>query len=163
MTEDIRDIHGPIVQATTTAWWPYIAGAAAAVVLAYIVWRVLRARRRAVPADQRALRELADARGLIERDHPHELSLRVSETVRVYVESVFDIHAPRRTTEELLDDLMRVSSPVAPYRGELGAFLELCDLAKYARWSLSRGQMTEIVDRAERFIRACAQPVGETS
>lgn len=163
MTDDIRDIHGPIVQAASTPWWPYVLVGAAAVVLAYAVWCIVRARRRPLPADQRALRELAEARGLIERDHPHELSLRVSETVRGYVETAFDIDAPRRTTAELLDDLMRVASPVAPYRGELGAFLELCDLAKYARWSLSRGQMTEIVDRAERFIRACAKPAEETS
>jgi hypothetical protein len=161
VNEDIRDIHGPVVHAASTPWWPYAVGAALALVLAYAVWRIVRARRRAVPADQRALRELTEARGLIERDHPHELSLRVSETVRGYVEAAFAIHAPRRTTEELLDDLMRVSSPVAPYRGELGAFLELCDLAKYARWSLSRPQMIEIVDRAERFVRACAKPAEE--
>jgi hypothetical protein len=163
MNEDIRDIHGPIVQAASTPWWPYVVGAVAALALAYVVWRIVRRRRRALPADERALRELSEARGLIERDHPHELSLRVSETVRGYVESAFAIHAPRRTTDELLDDLMRISSPVAPYRGELGAFLELCDLAKYARWSLSRAQMTEIVDRAERFIHACAKPAEEAS
>jgi hypothetical protein len=53
---------------------------------------------------------------------------------------------------------MRASSAVAPYRSELGAFLELCDLAKYARWSLSRSQMTEIVERAEQFVRASSEP-----
>jgi hypothetical protein len=158
MTEDIRDIHGPIVHAASPDLWPYILAGALLLLAAYVVIRLIRRRRHAPPADERALRELSEARTLIESDRPHELSLRVSETVRGYVEEAFDIHAPRRTTQELLDDLMRVSSPVAPYRSELGAFLELCDLAKYARWSLSRTQMTDIVDRAEGFIRASAHP-----
>ena len=75
----------------------------------------------------------------------------------------FQIHAPRRTTEELLGDLLRVMSPVAPYRAELGSFLELCDLAKYARWSLSRAEMANLVDSAERFVRATAAPQKGTS
>jgi hypothetical protein len=161
MNEDIRDIHGPIVQAAPTNWWPYIIGGLLLVALGYVGWRLLR--RRTLSPQERALRELRDARALIQSEQPHALSLRVSETVRGYVEQVFDIHAPRRTTQELLDDLMRASSPVAPYRGELGAFLELCDLAKYARWSLSQTQMAEIVDRAEHFVRASSQPQQEAA
>ena len=162
MNEDIRDIHGPIVQAAPTNWWPYIIGGLLLVALGYAGWRLIR-RRRNLPPHERALRELRDARALIDSGEPHALSLRVSETVRGYVEQVFDIHAPRRTTQELLDDLMRASSPVAPYRSELGAFLELCDLAKYARWSLSQTQMAEIVDRAEHFVLASSEPQKEAA
>ena len=162
MNEDIRDIHGPIVQAASTNWWPYIVGGLLLVALGYVGWRLVRRRRNLSP-QERALRELHDARALIQSEQPHALSLRVSETVRGYVEQVFAIHAPRRTTQELLDDLMRASSPVAPYRSELGAFLELCDLAKYARWSLSQTQMAEIVDRAEHFVRASSQPQQEAA
>ena len=158
MNEDIRDIHGPIVQAASTSWWPFILGGLLLVALGYVTWRLVRRRMRNLSPQERALRELTDARTLIESENPHALSLKVSETVRGYVEQVFDVHAPRRTTQELLDDLMRASSPVAPFRGQLGAFLELCDLAKYARWSLSRSQMTEIVDRAEQFVRASSEP-----
>lgn len=157
MNEDIRDIHGPIVHAASPNCWPYIIGGVLLIALGYVAWRLVR-RRRALSPQDRALRELRDARALIHSAQPHALSLRVSETVRGYVEQVFDIHAPRRTTQELLDDLMRASSPVAPYRSELGAFLELCDLAKYARWSLSQTEMADIVDRAEHFVRASAQP-----
>ena len=160
MNEDIRDIHGPIVQAAPTNWWPYIIGSLLLVALAYAGWRLF-TRRRTLSPQERALRELSAARALIHSEQPHALSLRVSETVRGYVEQVFDIHAPRRTTQELLDDLLRASSPVAPYRGELGAFLELCDLAKYARWSLSQPQMAEIIDRAEHFVRASSEPQKE--
>jgi hypothetical protein len=157
MNEDIRDIHGPIVHAASSPWWPYAVAAAVAACLAVaavVWWR--RRRARALPSDQVALRELAAARAAIGVGDPHDVSLRVSDAVRRYVEATFDIHAPRRTTEELLNDLMRASSPVAPYRAELGTFLELCDLAKYARFALSAQQMTDIVDHAEGFVRATA-------
>ena len=158
IAEDIRDIRGPIAEAVATPWWPYLVAGLAVLATAAVIVLYVRRRRRALPADQRALGELAASRALIERGSPHELSVRVSNAVRGYVEEVFDIHAPRRTTEELLADLLRATSPVAPYRAELGKFLELCDLAKYARWSLSRGEMTTIVDHAESFVRATATP-----
>lgn len=158
MTEDIRDIRGPIEQVAATPWWPYVLAVLVAAGVALVVVTYVRSRRRELPADQRALRDLERARELIVRDEGHELSVRVSSAVRSYVEEAFEIHAPRRTTEELLGDLLRVMSPVAPYRAELGSFLELCDLAKYARWSLSRAQMSELVDTAERFVRATAAP-----
>jgi len=157
--EDIRDIRGPIAEAAATPWWPYLVAALAVIAVgvaaaAYVRYR----RRRALPADRRALAELAASRSLIAAGAPHELSVRVSKVVRGYVEEAFAVHAPSRTTEELLASLLDETSPVAPYRAELGAFLELCDLAKYARWALSRDQMTTIVDRAESFVRATATP-----
>jgi hypothetical protein len=158
MNEDIRDIHGPIVHVAATPWWPYIVAGVTVVALAAIAvvwWRNRTAR--ALPSDVAALRDLAAARAAIGSGDPHDVSLRVTDAVRRYVEIAFDIHAPRRTTEELLADLMRASSPVAPYRSELGTFLELCDLAKYARFALSMQQMNDIVDHAEGFVRATAR------
>lgn len=159
MTQDIREIRGPIIEAAGTAWWPYALGVAAlAIVIVAIGVLVRRRRRRQLSAGELALRELDMTRALIDRGDAHTVSVRVSAAVRGYVEEAFAIHAPRRTTEELLADLLHAMSPVAPYRAELGAFLETCDLAKYARWSLSRTEMTNMVDSAERFVRALATP-----
>ena len=82
----------------------------------------------------------------------------MSDVVRAYVEAAFALHASRLTTDELLADLMTDHSPVAAHRTELGAFLGYCDLAKYARWSLSPTDMTGMLDSAETFVRVTAAP-----
>ena len=147
---DIRDIHGPIVHHATT-WWPYLVIGIAALALALVVWRLARARTR-TPAE-RALQALEASRG--EHD-PERFSTRVSAAVRDYVEAAFGVAAPRRTTDELLADLMIDGSPVAAHRDELGVFLGFCDLAKYARSSLSEPDRMGMVDSAESFVRATA-------
>jgi hypothetical protein len=156
--DDIRDIHGPIVQLAGHPWWPYAISLAALVAMAaFVVIAIRKLRRRAVPADVAAIRALDAARPLIEGGDPQGFSSQVSTAVRDYVEQAFGVHAPKLTTEELLAGLMTdVTSVVAPHRAELGQFLEFCDLAKYARWSLSRADMIGMLDSAAVFVRATA-------
>jgi hypothetical protein len=147
---DIRDIHGPILH-HVEAWWPYLVIGAGMLLLALVVRRL--ARTRATTPAERALRALEAARA--EHD-PERFSTRVSDSIRVYVEGAFGVHAPRRTTDELLADLMTDGSAVAAHREELGSFLGYCDLAKYARWSLSEPDRAGMLASAERFVRVTA-------
>jgi Ca-activated chloride channel homolog len=146
--DDIRDIRGPIREPSAPPRWPYAAGAAGALAAAVLARTVARRRRAPAVPSEVALHELEAARDHIELADPLRFSTAVSDAIRTYVEQAFALHAPRLTTEELLAELMRDESPVATHRGELGAFLEYCDLAKYARWSLTRAQMTR--DARER-------------
>jgi hypothetical protein len=154
---DIRDIRGPIVDPPSHAIWPWLLAGFGliAVVTAMLLVRRWRARRR-VPADVAALRALEAARPAIEGGDAHAFSTEVSDAVRTYVEAAFALRAPQRTTDELLAELMSDGSPVAAHRAELGTFLGYCDLAKYARWSLSRTDMTGMLTSAETFVRATA-------
>ena len=154
--DDIRDIRGPIVVPPGHPWWPYLAGAAAVAVITSIAFAVISRRRRPLSADVRALRSLEATRPLIVRGDAHTFSLQVSDAVRGYVEAAFELHAARLTTDELLADLMTDHSPVAAHRGELATFLGYCDLAKYARWSLSATDMTGMLASAETFVRVTA-------
>ena len=155
--EDIRDIRGPIVEAASATWWPYALVAVLAIVLVAVAARaLLRRRAGALAPHERALRRLDASRALIAGADPHRFSVEVSAAVRAYVEEAFAVHAPRRTTEELLGALMIDGSPVAAHRGALGPFLAQCDLAKYARSSLSPADMTRMVDTAQTFVRATA-------
>lgn len=158
--DDIRDIRGPIVTPPSHPWWPYLVAAAVVVAIALGVRAWVRSRRKPLPPGARALRALEAARTSIEGADAHGFSLQVSDAVRAYVEAAFTVHAPRLTTPELLAELMTDESPVAAHRGELGTFLEFCDLAKYARWSLSRVDMTAMLASAEAFVRATASPAG---
>ena len=155
MTPDIFGLHPLPVAAPAHAWWPFVV-IAGLVACAAVVYGVVRRRQRPPSPDRAALRALEATRELIARDNAPEFSARVSNAVRDYVELAFGVRAPRRTTDELLSDLMTDASPVAAHRDELGVFLEYCDLAKYARYALSRPQMTGMLDSAEMFVRATA-------
>jgi hypothetical protein len=149
MNNDIHDIHGPIVSHAHVIWPYFVIAAGVLAAVALVAWLVRK--KPATPAE-RALRELqrtqiADA---------EQFSTHVCDVIRAYVEDAFGIHAPRRTTDELLADLMTDGSPVAAHRSELGEFLGFCDLAKYARFSLSSAQMTAMLSSAETFVRATA-------
>jgi hypothetical protein len=152
---DIFGLHPLPAAPPPHAWWPFVLIGAVVACVA-VVYAIVRRRRRALPPDLAALRALEATRELIARDNAPEFSAQVSTAVRDYVEHAFGVHAPRRTTEELLADLMTDASPVAAHRDELGVFLEYCDLAKYARYALSRPQMTGMLDSAETFVRSTA-------
>jgi hypothetical protein len=151
--EDIRDIHGPITAPVRGPYWPYLAGTG--VVAAIVAGLVLRTRRRPRPRTpaQRALEALAETRSLASVDS-RRFAFALSEIVRRYVEDRFALPAAHRTTEELLGGLMRDESPVAAHRPALGEFLQCCDLAKFAGWSLSSAQLASMQASAEAFVRA---------
>ncbi len=153
VADDIRDLHGPIAVPPAHAWWPYAIAALVVLAIGLTIRHIVRWRRRAVPADLQALLALDAARERIERGDAHGFSTQVSGAVRRYVEVAFALHAPRLTTDELLATLMTDHSPVAGQRDALARFLTFCDLAKYARWSLSRADMTGMLDSAEAFVR----------
>ena len=160
--DDIRDIHGPIARAADrTRWWAIGAGAAVAVAGAGVaLWP--RRRRPTLPADVRALRALSNHRALL-AGHPREFAFAVSETVRGYLEEAFAIHAPRRTTEELLADLIKQEGPLGAHEFELTEFLRQCDLAKFAGAALSQKRMASMLDSAEALVKATAAPAAEPS
>ncbi|CAN5894591.1 hypothetical protein BH11MYX3_BH11MYX3_22440 [soil metagenome] len=158
MTEDIRDIRGPIAEAASTPWGLYALAVIGVLAAILVIVAIMRRRRRPLTPERRALLDLAASRSLIADGDTEAFSVKVSSAVRAYVEEAFGVHAPRQTTEELLTGLLAESSPVAPYRSELGRFLELCDLAKYARLTLAHNAMTEMVASAETFVRVTAAP-----
>jgi hypothetical protein len=163
-SEDIRDIHGPIALPHGHPLWIYLAIGAGVVGIVITAIVLLRRRQRPVSPDVMALRALEALRPLIASGEVSAFSSQVSDAVRHYVEVAFAVRAPRRTTEELLSDLMVDGSPVAAHRDSLGEFLSCCDLVKYARSNLSRLQMSQLLESAESFIRSTARsPSGALS
>lgn len=159
--QDIRDIHGPLPlpRRLSTAW--LAAGALAAGAFAAGLLYARRHRRPPLPPHRRALRAVEQLRVLPAGD-PRAFSFALSEIVRTYVESSFSLPAVHRTTEEFLAELMSDQSPVAAHRATLGAFLQHCDLAKFAGWSLTPAEMTALLDSAAAFVLATS-PGGATT
>jgi len=96
---------------------------------------------------------LAEARALMQPENAREFSITVSEIVRQYIEVRFQVWAARRTTEEFLHDLIDPSDvSLAHHRDLLADFLRHCDLAKFARWILSVGEMEIMLQSAHNFV-----------
>lgn len=153
--EDIRDIRGVVHIAYPWMWMVYAAAAAAAAVLAAWAWRAWKNRPvvKVKLPHELALERLDQALLVMTPDKTREFSIAVSDAVRFYIEDRFHAHAARRTTEEFLHDLVAdTSSPLAAYSGLLEDFLRHCDLAKFARWSLSAPEMRSMLESARRFV-----------
>lgn len=163
-----KDIAPPV----ELAWrglpvWAWIAIAAALVllVLAFLWWR--RARRRRLlrgepgqPAHGLALAALDRLQNddLIAQQRIEEFYVRVSGILRHYIEWRFGLRAPEQTTEEFLDAMLVAGGPIAAHRDLLSAFLEHCDLVKFARHQPATDDMQNALQRARDFVQQTAAP-----
>ncbi|MES2705035.1 MAG: hypothetical protein V4726_00385 [Verrucomicrobiota bacterium] len=100
-----------------------------------------------------ALEKLTASRSLMDGGNAQPFSLAVSEIVRAFIEQSLSVRAAHRTTSEFLHDLVKFQdSPLAAHRAMLSEFLEYCDLAKFARWSLTLPQMEAMLKSAAEFV-----------
>jgi hypothetical protein len=159
-SEDIRDIRGP--KWITPAWLlPALVAAAVLLALgAYGAWRWWRRRRRprVLLPFELALQRLEQIRALLQPARVREFSIAVSDIVRSYIEQRFEVTATHRTTEEFLRDLLDSSNvTLARHRGLLSAFLQQCDLVKFAGMSLNLQSMESLHDSARAFVLETAK------
>jgi len=152
--DDIRDIRQP--RHFPTPWlWVVIAAGVATLAAAYTAWRWLQHGKffEMVPGEI-ALQRLEEARRLMDPDQAREYCFAVSKIIRIYLEDQLHLHAPRLTTEEFLRELVAGGEKIMPaHRALLSAFLQHCDLAKFAGWHYSRPALAEMHDNAVDFVR----------
>jgi hypothetical protein len=158
---DIHDIHPPF-QIPQDWRVSVLIGTAVvlALLLAWFGWRWFRARRPQLTLVQRTLLKLDAARPLMDSGDARAFSAAVSDIVRGYVEERFDVHATQRTTSEFLRDLLtQVGSALQAHEQSLSEFLKFCDLAKFARWSLSGEEMRGLLASARHFVESTGVPI----
>lgn len=136
----VADIHGikPPVEIASVWFWIWL-GLACLVLAAgvYFWWRWNRKKQSQVkpvpviPPHRRAKEKLTRALDFIHE--PYKFCGAVSDTLREYLEERFDLHAPERTTEEFLIELNTSMTLDAVQKARLEAFLNQCDLVKFAR------------------------------
>ena len=160
-----RDITGtltpPPKPLSARAWAAIIGGVivAAALVVLLIIWLRRLARRPAPPIlpEVWALRELSllEIASQAESWQPREFYYRLSEIVRVYIERKFILAAPEMTTEEFLTAVAQHAGPIP--NGDtagLQAFLEACDVVKYAAFDPGADVAGQALATARGFVRA---------
>lgn len=123
-----------------------------------VAWKLRRRQKRKL-AYEIALERLENTRPLMRESNAEPFSLAVSEIVRRFIEEMLPVRAAHRTTDEFLRDLTSLSYlPLAQHRDSLGNFLRHCDLAKFARWSLTVSQMEAMLESAKAFVIDLGQP-----
>lgn len=155
VVEDIRDVREPIFD--PAPWWevamPYALGALGALALYFVVryvWRFLHRPRNPM---QRALARIDNARRLAREGQVAAFADELSEALRAYIEERFEVHAPRKTTDELLTELVAdEASVLRAYRDELGAFLRICDEAKFGGYEIEAQAMDALAAAARDFV-----------
>jgi hypothetical protein len=157
---DIRDIRPPYLIPLDWRVAALIgAGGLLLLLLAWWAWRWYRARRPPLTLLERTLRQLEATRALMQAGDARAFAAAVSDVVRAYVEGRFKVLATHLTTTEFLRDcLAQVGSSLQAHEQALGEFLNYCDLAKFARWSLDDAQMQEMLASARRFVETTAAP-----
>lgn len=161
-----EDIRGPKAlidipeSEVATPWMNYaLWGLLAFVVIATLVWVIKRRSKSEVTAEDRAKQDLEKLGREGSDLEAGEFALAASQVVRVFIERKFGFAAPKRTTEEFLQELASkdkqlLSSRMEPLRG----FLRSCDMAKFAGANLEIGERGELVAKARAFVDAPETP-----
>jgi hypothetical protein len=155
-TNDLRGIKGPVDIPNGWAWAAWLGALLLAMGLAYWWWQRWRKKRAQLPGPVvlpphfRAKQRLAEALALIH--DPRLFCIAVSDAVRLYLEERFDYRAPERTTEEFLAELAASTSLYPDQKDSLAAFLEACDLVKFARFEPTESALRELHESAVRLV-----------
>lgn len=98
-----------------------------------------------------ALQSLLDEKQ-IEQGAIKTFYLQLSNILRHYIEDRFGLHAPERTTEEFLNDLATTNVLVTTHKNLIKAFLQHCDLVKFAEHQPATAEIQTTFDACKTFI-----------
>jgi len=161
-SQEAEDIRGakPLIDIPApekaSAWPLYVLiGVLVLLLIAGIFWWMKRRARPEVSAEQWARQELDDLRSSGGAMLPGDFALAASNVTRVFVERKFGLAAPKRTTEEFLQELSvtkdeSLVSRMEPLRG----FLKSCDMAKFAGTNLEAAERENLITKAKAFVDA---------
>jgi hypothetical protein len=153
---DIRDIKPPVELPNEWLWLWIALAVVLAGALAGVVWFLMRKKAAmpppvlVLPPHVRAKQRLAEA--LMFLSDPNKFCTVVSDTARLYLEERFTLRAPERTTEEFLVELRTSPHLTLDQKQSLGAFLESCDLVKFARFEPTETTLRQLHDAALRLV-----------
>lgn len=155
LIDDLRILEAP----HPWYYWPLWIGAAVLSAGFVVYWlRARQARDQAIStavaaqAHEDALAALEKARALIQPGNSKAFAIEVSSIVRRYLESRFSILAPRRSTEEFLEEARSSPKLEARYQELLAEFLSSCDFLKFARGVAEVPELETLHQAAVRFV-----------
>lgn len=131
-----------------------ILGALLAAALGYGFYRFQkpesRKEKRLLNARSKALYRLDKVKG----ERSDTIYGELSNTVRFYIEERYEVHAPRKTTQEFLVMLPSAPLPENFPKDELKKFLLLSDKVKFAKGHTTQDEREQAWDAAKQFIES---------
>ncbi|XOF34326.1 MAG: hypothetical protein ACL93V_03250 [Candidatus Electrothrix sp. YB6] len=159
--DQLYDIKEPILIPEHNRILWIVAATVLATLLLIVLILFLRKRskkQKAVLAHETALHELKRAGLLIEEENIAAFVNLIDQTLRRYIEQRFGIFARRQTTREFISGLAedREDVPVDLKKNSdnLKAWLQHCDMVKFAKAGLSRETMMDMAANLRVFIEA---------
>jgi hypothetical protein len=164
----LRPNTGPEELPESESWYQPLVWVGLALVLAalgLVVWEVVRRRLRrasALTPDGWALRELDKiaALDLSVSAEVERFPTLLSDVIRRYLELRFRLPATRQTSAEFLETAQKSPQLSAAHQAMLRNFLHLCDMAKFARETLSVENCRTLTGEARHFVEQTAAPAG---
>lgn len=162
----IRDIAPPVDVFPYPLWVVALCAAAALVLLALIVWILIRVFRNPPPLPptprEIALTSLREAQKKLDALDPHAFSILVSDILRRYIAVHYGLHATEQTSPEFLASVSDSPRFTREDKALLASFLDKCDLIKFARVDATRDDSAMLLDQAMRFVQRSSPMSGET-
>ena len=151
------------------SWWKLLGLLGGVCCVGFWAWRRWKKRPEPAPVAVAPADPGAVARARIEAARvlwgdPRAYAGAVSDAIRSYLEGRFGLRAPEQTTEEFLTAL--AGKPLLELRHQetLSAFLNQCDLMKFAGWRPGGQELAGLEDAAIRVVLGTAPraavPVG---
>lgn len=158
---EIKDIAPPV---TVFPWpmWMVISAIALCLLLAILLGRYFLRQWRNRPQPppptpfEIAMKRLSEAREMIANMDAHNFSILVSDILRTYVSGQYSLPATKQTSPEFLASLAGFTRFSESEKTLLGAFLDKCDLIKFARIEAGRADSEMLLDEAIRFVKGGA-------
>jgi hypothetical protein len=150
--------NAPPVDVPWPPWVWWCIGVGIVVLAAMLIWlgyRLAHRKPKTIPPTpkQIALRALEDLRARATQMEPYEFSVVVSDVLRKYVSDQYHLRATQQTSPEFLASLSAANEFTVEDRALLGAFLERCDLLKFARISANEEENVELLRSAAAFVQ----------
>jgi hypothetical protein len=154
LIDDLRILEAP------RPWYHWAVAGILIVLACGLVWFLKRRAAKAsqdpatisVHAHEDALAALDKARALLSSANSRAYAMEVSGIVRRYIENRFDIRAPRRSTEEFLEEAKVSAKLESKYQTLLQEFLKGCDFLKFARGIAETPELEKLHQAAVRFV-----------
>lgn len=106
---------------------------------------------------EKAVRDLANAKELLQPGMDKRLSIKISDIIHRYVESAFHFPASDKTTEEFLYNIQENMTFSSKPLTNLAFFLEMCDLAKFAKIEFTPHDQKLLYEKAHLFLEQAHQ------
>jgi hypothetical protein len=155
--EEFNDIAPPVDYSLIPRWAIVATVLAGIALVALVTWWITKRYQRSVPPPplprDRALAALRNAEPDVERLTPYEFSIRVSDILRGYVSEQFGLPLTRQTSFEFLEHLKHTETFSDDEKQLLEAFLNRCDMIKFAKYEASQEDSRLLLEEAEQFVK----------